>query len=502
MMAGQTTYRIKAVVQAVDKLTGPVRRMATTIQARLGGALRRLGGITNKMGRLFHRGLGLAGIASSGLIAAIGGLIKGFLSSVGPIGKFARQVGLSVEALQELQYAAHQSGVVAETFKKSLLVFSRGIGQARLGTGALNTMLLRLPPSFRDAIIGASSMDEAVRIMLEGLAAVADPADRSALAVAAFGRGGMDMVHVAAKGAAGIARLRQEARDLGLVFDEEATEAASAMNAEMKVLSATIGGLRNAIGFALIPVVRPLLTALKDWIVANRALIATKIAEWISAVVNWVRRFDFSAIAEGFRVFFGVVGRVFDALGGVKGVLIAIAAIKLWPLVTAMSGIPALIGAIAFSIGAVIAAVKQAEALQARRAVSGVRITREIAQAAAAEDRPEVRRGLLRTAVETRAAVLAQEERTRPIGWGGFMIRRMESGWEAAMLERTRSAAVRGVAADLERALKARSAMDPTAVDLRVSVRDDRVDVTRVSSTGPSRVTVDAPVGARISGGR
>ena len=70
------------------------------------------------------------------------------------------------------------------------------------------------------------------------------------------------------------------------------------------------------------------------------------------------------------------------------------------------------------------------------------------------------------------------------------------------MLERTRSAAVRGVAADLERALKARSATDPAAVDLRVSVRDDRVDVTRVSSTGPTRVTVDAPVGARISGGR
>ena len=55
--------------------------------------------------------------------------------------KTADAIGISTDKLQELRFAADLSGVSVDKLDKALLGFSKRVGEARAGTGALVTFL-------------------------------------------------------------------------------------------------------------------------------------------------------------------------------------------------------------------------------------------------------------------------------------------------------------------------------------------------------------------------
>ncbi|MBA7639574.1 hypothetical protein ES703_47233 [subsurface metagenome] len=76
-----------------------------------------------------------------------------------------------------------------------------------------------------------------------------------------------------------MAKLRQEAHDLGIVFDQEAAKKAEDMTDAMQRVSDATSGLKIAIADALIPVIMPLvdkvkeiIVGFKDWMKAHPGL--------------------------------------------------------------------------------------------------------------------------------------------------------------------------------------------------------------------------------------
>ena len=65
---------------------------------------------------------------------------------------------------------------------------------------------------------------------------------------------------------------------LGGEMSGPALAAADEFQVHLLLLQTAVGGLKNSIGSALIPVLQPLVDQLTDWISANRELIATKVA--------------------------------------------------------------------------------------------------------------------------------------------------------------------------------------------------------------------------------
>lgn len=57
-----------------------------------------------------------------------------------------------------------------------------------------------------------------------------DGADKSALAMKVFGKSGMELIPLLNEGSDGITKLTDRARELGLVFDEQAGRNADAFN--------------------------------------------------------------------------------------------------------------------------------------------------------------------------------------------------------------------------------------------------------------------------------
>ena len=148
------------------------------------------------------------------------------------IGKTAKAVGLAAETLQELRFAAEQSGIEIRGIDDSMRRFNRRLGEfATSGGGPAAKAVKDLGINVRDTAGQVRSSELIFNDVVDSLQRIDSQAQRSALAAQLFGDDfGPKLVTLLDQGTEGIAKLRQEARDLGFVMSNETV--ASAEDAE------------------------------------------------------------------------------------------------------------------------------------------------------------------------------------------------------------------------------------------------------------------------------
>ncbi|KAA5603249.1 hypothetical protein F1188_19920 [Roseospira marina] len=338
------------VIRAIDRVTAPIKRINAAVDRmtrplrRIGDAARRLGdaaGLGRLAGGLRNAGTAAAGLAGhlSGIlgpltaiggaasIAGLGHLVTRYAEGADELGKFARQVGVGVEALQELEYAAERQGVTQDEFRDSLKTFSQTFGELKAGGGALHDLLQKVNPSFGRMVAGAGSTEEAFMMVVQAMGDLDDETRRAILGNAAFGESGLKLARLSEAGADGIAALREEARRLGIVLSEEDTAKAEAFQDSMTNLQKVMEGLGNVIGGELLPRIQPVIDALTGWIAANREMIAQRIAAVVQRIADAIRSIDWPAVRAGIAAFVERIQSVVQAIGGWDNALIGLIAI-------------------------------------------------------------------------------------------------------------------------------------------------------------------------------
>jgi hypothetical protein len=379
-MARSKNYSVKATISAVDRFTTPLKALSSNIRSVTRGIT---GAVTGTMGRMTALA-GALGVAFSA--AKIKGYFDDYVSRAGEVGDMARQVGLSATALQELRFAAELSDVSLESFDSSMNIFVRYLGQARAGTGLLKTYLDKLPDGLRKSIIGAKSTEEAFGAVMGAMERMPKATDRAALAAAAFGRSGLVMTRMSEKGLAGLTELRKEAAEYGLVSDESGDAADDFGHTQIRLRYAMMG-VQNAIGSALLPVLKPMVLdtikwvkelkqsgrlaavidriklALMDawsWIKANKdvAIEYAKIAfDGVIHAITWIRD-NWSQILYYTKVIFALwVGA--QVIGAIKGIAASIGLLcqAFAGLHAAASGGLAVLGAVGGTVAAASVAI-------------------------------------------------------------------------------------------------------------------------------------------------
>ena len=177
--------------------------------------------------------------------AGLGLLIKRALDTGDTIAKVADSIGVSTDFLQEYRFAAGLAGIETGNFDSALQAAAKRVGEARAGTGTLITILKKMDPALLAAVQGAKSMDQAMDLIIKKGASMSNQLDRAALFAAAFGRtAGVQMTNLIRKGADEIDRMRERARELGLVLNESllrgAEEAKDKLSILGQVLSTTV----------------------------------------------------------------------------------------------------------------------------------------------------------------------------------------------------------------------------------------------------------------------
>jgi hypothetical protein len=177
-----------------------------------------------RVGRRFKsifKGVGLS-IAAGLSVAGLSNLVKSSLNAADAIAKGAAKANIATGTYQELAFALDKFDVSQEQATTGLMAFTKRLGEARSGTGALVTFLKKYDQALLDSLTSAESNEQALNIFMRALGGVKNDADRAALAAAAFSRSaGVSMAAALKDGGAALDQWRKKARELGVVIDAD-----------------------------------------------------------------------------------------------------------------------------------------------------------------------------------------------------------------------------------------------------------------------------------------
>lgn len=241
-------------------------------------------------------------------------LVKQSLDSADAMLKMSQSSGIAIESLTGLAYAARLSGVEADAFGTAAVRLTKGISDAAMGSGDALRAYAALGISVKDTSGKLKSADQVMIEVATKFASMKDGAEKTALAVALFGRTGAQMIPMLNLGASGLAEMHAEAKKLGVVMDTETAAAAERFNDNLTRLNAVKEGFANQIMRAMLPS----LEGLSRWMFDS----ATKTEGFSNAAR--IAAGSMKTLMSAGVIIVGVFKTLGEMIGGVAGALVAL----------------------------------------------------------------------------------------------------------------------------------------------------------------------------------
>lgn len=328
----QATAKIKAVNDRLDAITKPVRDFKKALgelkeKSGFNDVIAGAKGVGSAIGDLLSKAEMIGGAFVGAAGVAAGALIH-LIDSYDDLGKKASRLGVGVDFLAQMRFAAEKTGVAQDALDDSLLTFNQNLGQARAGTGRMYKFLGQVSPVLRDQVVHAKNNAAAFDLIAQAMAKVTDPAKRAALAQKVFGDSALAPLF--ARGAAGIKALREQYS--GLAGSQEgAATASEETKSTMVDLHAATDGMKAALVEGLAPALADIVKQLSEWFVAHRQ----DVREWAADIGKRIPA-AIQAVVEWLETAYGKVRSFIESVGGIKVVALAIAAVMTGPLIAAI----------------------------------------------------------------------------------------------------------------------------------------------------------------------
>jgi hypothetical protein len=242
-------YRSELQMEAIEKKI-TVAREAGLISIKRENELLALAAAkykeTGESAKIMAEGLATAQEVAMGLVAGLGagllltGLaeipakIREAVESATKLKELSETLDITTKSLQELQYAAGQSGISTETLNSALEKFSKNLGQAAGGAGELNKILKA------NHVVITGDLTKDFENYIELLQHAQNAEQKNALAAAGFGKTAQEMGRLANEGAAGVRKLADDANAAGAVLGDDTLNNAKALNDEFVSLQAQL----------------------------------------------------------------------------------------------------------------------------------------------------------------------------------------------------------------------------------------------------------------------
>jgi hypothetical protein len=190
---------IKQAVDAADELNEKNKKTGDSMMS-LGGIAKSLGGV----------------IAGAFAVEAIVSMAKDVIDLGGQINDLSVRTGIGTSAIQELKYAADQTGSTIETMTGAIEQMGNRLTEG--GSGAVQAVR-SLGLSLED--LRGMRPEDAFTAIADAIKEVPDPMRQTQLAMELFGKSGVELLPAIKSG---MSDLRQGAKDLGQVLSEDAVE--------------------------------------------------------------------------------------------------------------------------------------------------------------------------------------------------------------------------------------------------------------------------------------
>lgn len=188
--------------------------------------------------------------AAVGVGAAVWGL-QGRIGDLAGVADKAAQTGLSGAFLQQLEFAADQSGVSAETLTGGIKKLTVMIGKAAEGSKEASEALASVGLSAEE-LQSLSPEQQFLRIS-QKISEIPSAAGRAAAAVKIFGKSGIEMTGLFAGGLDDITKLMQDAKDIGIGLDDASLAKVAEADDALQKMYAAIGAMIDQVAVGLAP---------------------------------------------------------------------------------------------------------------------------------------------------------------------------------------------------------------------------------------------------------
>src|SRR5918995_467395 len=265
--------QVKAELVSVSQSGKQSLKRIETAGERASGGLKGLG----RQAELLRTGIRTLGGALIGVttVGGLAALVDRSISAADAVGKTADKIGVGVEALQELRFAAKASGVEQQTLDMALQRFTRRAAEAAQGTG---DALAQMGIALRDQSGNLRRSEDLLADVADAFTRIEDPAERVRLAFKLFDSEGVALVNLLRHGSGALEEMRDRAQSLGIVLDEHLVRDAERARTELDTLSQVISANLTRAALEAASVIADLSSWLAD--VAGKAGIA------------WERLFD------------------------------------------------------------------------------------------------------------------------------------------------------------------------------------------------------------------
>ncbi|GBU21084.1 hypothetical protein R80B4_00973 [Fibrobacteres bacterium R8-0-B4] len=351
MGAGAEIFRIVGTV-SFDGMTDSLKKLDKLAQKGndvvkgFAKFAKELDNIGLKLSRAFTVPLAAATAAVGALAVKTGSYADNLLG-------LEQSTGLATDTLQEFAHVATTAGGSSEALFSSLTALTGKLPDIAAGTGDASKAFHELGVNVLNADGSYRSMENILPEVISRLQGIDDITKRNVLAHDIFGKKTKEVAAILGMSAAEMAKVRQEAHNLGLVTSREGLESANKFRIGVENLKGQMAALGREIAVSLMPVLNETLIP----------LIQTKVIptlQWLGDMVRDVAGFfadlphwvQTASIAAG--AFLGMAGPLFLMLG--KAVAMAknslVAILPLWgALKTAVLGAGAAVQGFAASLG-------------------------------------------------------------------------------------------------------------------------------------------------------
>lgn len=217
--------------------------------------------------------VGISSKSLSSSLAALGvglsagaftAFVKSGIDAADNLAKTSQRVGVTVESLSALQYAAQLSDVSVEQLQGALTKLSRSASDAASGSKEQAEAFAALGVSVKNSGGELRGTEELLLDLVEKFAGLQDGSAKTALAMKVFGKSGAEIIPFLNSGREGIEALRLEAEKLGIIVSTETAKAAEQFNDNLTRLSKAADGLKFSLVNSLLPSLVRLTDGLAD----------------------------------------------------------------------------------------------------------------------------------------------------------------------------------------------------------------------------------------------
>jgi hypothetical protein len=237
-----------------------VQRLVSLLQVKtddkaLAATNKVLDGIKGKL-------VALAAVAAPAALVRLGAnMLKEAATAADVAAKTARTIGITTEAYQELTQAAAFSGVKSEELNVAMRKLSKNAYEAAGGNKELNKTFKALNINAKD--FSKLKPDQQIERLADAYTKIEDPGKRAALMMKL--QAGPKFASMFAGGGAGIAAMRKDAQDLGMIVPDDLAVKAEAFNDSMDRLKLIGQGMKFNFILQLLESIQPLLDDLTAW---------------------------------------------------------------------------------------------------------------------------------------------------------------------------------------------------------------------------------------------